>query len=77
MATRNEKTMRPLAEGELAEVCGAQWNQGNPTLPGSRVLSRPGYKAPTVLLDDGVNIQTTDPSTTNVGYDSPFTPIPA
>jgi len=37
----------------------------------------PNYKAPTVLHDDGINVQTTDPSTTNVGYDSPFTPIPA
>lgn len=36
----------------------------------------PGYTAPTVLYDDGINVQTTDPSTTNVGYDSPFTPIP-
>ena len=26
----------------------------------------PGYQAPTVLYDDGINVQTTDPSTTNV-----------
>jgi len=26
----------------------------------------PGYQAPTVLSDDGINVQTTDPSTTNV-----------
>lgn len=36
----------------------------------------PGYTAPTVLYDDGINVQTADPSTSNVGYDSPFTPIP-
>lgn len=35
----------------------------------------PGYTPPTVIYDDGINIQTTDPSTTNVGYDSPWTPI--
>ncbi len=36
----------------------------------------PDYKEPTVIYDDGINIQTTDPSESNVGYDSPFTPIP-
>lgn len=36
----------------------------------------PGYEAPTVYYDDGVNVHTSDPSTSNVGYDSPFTPIP-
>ena len=37
----------------------------------------PGYKEPTVLLDDGINVQTTGLFHSNVGYDSPFTPIPA
>jgi len=36
----------------------------------------PGYTAPTVLYDDGINVLTTDPSTSNIAYDSPFTPIP-
>ena len=36
----------------------------------------PGYKLPTVLFDDGINVLTTDPSTSNIAYDSPFTPIP-
>jgi hypothetical protein len=36
----------------------------------------PGYKEPTVLLDDGINIKTTGLFHSNVGYDSPFTPIP-
>jgi hypothetical protein len=36
----------------------------------------PGYKAPTVLYDDGINVLTTDPMTSNIAYDSPFTPIP-
>jgi hypothetical protein len=37
----------------------------------------PGYKEPTVLYDDGINIRTTGLFHSNVGYDSPFTPIPA
>lgn len=36
----------------------------------------PGYKAPDVIYDDGINVQTTSPFSTNVEYDSPFTPIP-
>ena len=36
----------------------------------------PGYRLPTVLYDDGINVLTTDPLTSNVAYDSPFTPIP-
>ncbi|NEX63320.1 hypothetical protein [Noviherbaspirillum galbum] len=36
----------------------------------------PGYVAPEVIYDDGINVQTTDPLTSNVAYDSPFTPIP-
>jgi hypothetical protein len=38
---------------------------------------RPDYKEPTVLFDDGINIRTTGLFHSNVGYDSPFTPIPA
>jgi hypothetical protein len=30
-----------------------------------------------VLYDDGINIRTTGLFHSNVGYDSPFTPIPA
>ena len=37
----------------------------------------PGYKEPTVLYDDGINVRTTGLFHSNVGYDSPFTPIPA
>ena len=36
----------------------------------------PGYEAPTVYYDDGITIWTSDPLTSNVAYDSPFTPIP-
>ena len=36
----------------------------------------PWYTPPKVIMDDGINILTSDPSTSNVAYDSPFTPIP-
>ena len=67
MNRNNEKAPRTLADEELSGVAGGRWKRNG-------VL--PGYVAPTVIYDDGINIQTTDPSTTNVGYDSPFTPIP-
>lgn len=56
-----------LQSTAMAKVCGGRWKRNG-------VI--PGYEAPTVYYDDGVNIQTSDPSTSNVGYDSPFTPIP-
>jgi hypothetical protein len=43
----------------------------------AEVHFRPDYKEPTVLYDDGINIRTTGLFHGNVGYDSPFTPIPA
>ncbi len=67
MHRNEEKIPRPLTSEELSSVAGARWKRNG-------VL--PGYVAPQVLYDDGINIPTTDPSTTNVGYDSPFTPIP-
>ena len=33
------------------------------------------YKEPTVISNDGLNIQTSSPFSSNVGFDSPFTPI--
>jgi len=60
-------SMRPLSSEEADAVSGGLWKRNG-------VI--PGYVAPTVLYDDGINIRTTDPATSNVGYDSPFTPIP-
>ncbi len=57
-----------LNDAELALVSGGDIRKG-------QVI--PGYKEPTVLLDDGINIRTTGLFHSNVGYDSPFTPIPA
>jgi len=53
---------------ELDLVSGGDLNE---------VHVRPDYKEPTVLYDDGINIRTTGLFHSNVGYDSPFTPIPA
>ncbi|MFC3110210.1 hypothetical protein ACFQAT_26035 [Undibacterium arcticum] len=59
---------KELDASSMAKVHGGIWKRNG-------VI--PGYTAPTVLYDDGINVQTTDPKTSNVGYDSPFTPIPA
>ena len=53
---------------ELASVSGGDIRKG---------MMVPDYKEPTVLYDDGINIRTTGLFHSNVGYDSPFTPIPA
>jgi hypothetical protein len=55
-----------LDANSMAKIRGGIWKKNG-------VI--PGYVAPTVLYDDGINIKTTDPSTSNVVYDSPFTPI--
>ncbi len=59
---------RVLPDNELDAVSAGQLTE---------VHFRPDYKEPTVLFDDGINIRTTGIGHSNVGYDSPFTPIPA
>ena len=54
--------------GELASVSGGDIRKG---------MIVPDYKEPKVLYDDGINIRTTGLFHSNVGYDSPITPIPA
>ena len=54
--------------GELASVSGGDIRKG---------MMVPDYKEPTVLYDDGINIRTTVLFHSNVGFDSPFSPIPA
>jgi hypothetical protein len=54
--------------GELDSVSGGDIRKG---------MIVPDYKEPKVLYDDGINIRTTGLFHSNVGYDSPFTPIPA
>ena len=68
MARKIEESLRTLGDEELSAVSGARFKRNG-------VI--PGYVAPTVISDDGINIQTSDPGTSNVAYDSPFTPIPA
>jgi hypothetical protein len=59
--------VRELRDAELEMISGGIWKKNG-------VI--PGYKPPTVIYDDGINVQTSDPRTSNVAYDSPFTPIP-
>jgi hypothetical protein len=67
--TKQESDMTyELNNAELELVSGGDIRKG-------QIL--PGYKEPTVLFDDGINIRTTGLFHSNVGYDSPFTPIPA
>jgi hypothetical protein len=53
----HKANVEPLTAEECAEVSGGIWKKNG-------VI--PGYTPPTVLYDDGINIQTTDPLTTNV-----------
>ena len=55
-----------LSEREMDAVSGGVFTE---------VHHNPQYKEPTALLDDGLNIRTTGVGYSNVGYDSPFTPI--
>ena len=55
-----------LSNVELGAVSGGVFTE---------VHHNPQYKEPTVLLDDGLNIRTSGLGHSNVGYDSPFTPI--
>jgi hypothetical protein len=48
-----------LTADESSQVSGGIWKKNG-------VI--PGYQAPTVLYDDGINVQTTDPLTSNVVY---------
>ena len=63
---QDQKATTELDANSMAKIRGGRWKRNG-------VI--PGYVAPTVLYDDGINILTTDPSTSNVVYDSPFTPI--
>jgi hypothetical protein len=67
MKRDHERTLPAVADEQLEAVCGARWKRNG-------VI--PGYVAPEVYSDDGINVSTSDPSCSNVGYDSPFTPIP-
>lgn len=67
VAIRDLQAENELDSGAMARVYGGRWKRNG-------VI--PGYVAPTVYYDDGITVHTSDPSTSNVSYDSPFTPIP-
>jgi len=62
------REIRELSIDELNAAAGGDIRKG---------MMVPDYKEPTVLYDDGINIRTTGLFHSNVGFDSPFTPIPA
>ncbi len=49
----DEKKLQVVSNEDLAKVAGGQWKLTNPTIPGSRVLSRPGYTGPTITGPTG------------------------
>jgi hypothetical protein len=57
-----EQALTPEQE---KQIVGGRWKRNG----------LPWYTAPKVYYDDGINVHTSDPSTSNVGYDSPLTPI--
>jgi hypothetical protein len=59
--------LRALSDdADLERVSGGIWKKNG----------LPWYTPPKVIMDDGINVLTSDPSTSNVAYDSPFTWIP-
>ncbi len=66
-ATTGKMTIRPLSADEMDFVAG-----GN--VIDSHI--NPLYTPPKVISDDGINVRTSGLSTSNVAFDSPFTPIP-
>jgi bacteriocin-like protein len=66
LGARMTKQLCELSDEEMNAVSGGVFTE---------VHHNPQYKEPTVLLDDGLNIRTTGVGYSNVGYDSPFTPI--
>ncbi|HVP68195.1 MAG TPA: hypothetical protein VMT17_13115 [Anaeromyxobacteraceae bacterium] len=54
MNRRNEKSsLRRLTDDQMTAVAGGQWKLTNPTIPGSHILSRPGYRGPTLEPPSG------------------------
>jgi hypothetical protein len=51
---------------DLERVSGGIWKKNG----------LPWYTPPTVIMNDGINVLTSNPSTSNVAYDSPLTWIP-
>jgi len=63
-----------LDASSMVAIHGGQFNQYG---DGPLAYLKYSHNKPTVLFDDGINVLSSDPSRSNVGYDSPFTPIPA
>ncbi len=57
----NDSSVVTISAEDCEQVGGGLWKKNG-------VI--PGYVAPTVIYDDGINVQTSSPSTTNVGANS-------
>jgi hypothetical protein len=67
---------RELDASSMAAISGGLWNLWTPSGPLSQSVYKT-QKQPTGTSGDGINILSSDPTRSNVAYDSPFTPIPA
>lgn len=65
---------RELDASSMAAISGGQYNQWTAAGPLSSMIYKT-QKQPTGTSGDGINILSSDPARSNVGYDSPFTPI--
>ncbi len=65
---------RQLDASSMAAIGGGQFNQYG---DGPLAVLKYSHNKPTATSDDGINVLSSDPMRSNLGYDSPFTPIPA
>jgi hypothetical protein len=63
-----------LDASSMVAIHGGQFNQYG---DGPLAYLKYSHNKPTAISDDGINVLSSDPTRSNLGYDSPFTPIPA
>ena len=70
--------MTPFTTTRNATTFALSSDEMNAVIGGNIIDSHinPLYTPPKVISDDGINVHTSGLSTSNVGFDSPFTPIP-
>jgi hypothetical protein len=70
----NDLTLaQELDAASMAATTGGQSNQYG---DGPLAVFKYAHNKPTAISDDGINVLSSDPTRSNLGYDSPFTPIP-
>jgi len=63
-----------LDASSMVAIRGGQFYQYG---DGPLAVLKYAHNKPTATSDDGINVLSSDPMRSNLGYDSPFTPIPA